>query len=639
MTDKSDNPFMFWEELKRRKVVRVIIGYGAAAFVIIELINNITEPLNLPDWVPTLVIVLLAIGFLIAIVMSWIFDVTSEGIKKTESSKSLKGKPQPGPTKRKLRVSDIIIGMLLMVVILLLYPRVLKKDKFKDIRDEAGKISVAVLPYKYHGNDTLLNYWQEGIQELLIGNLSNTQELSVRTSQTIYEILESTENTNYASMTPSIARDISRRISANTLIQGSIIPSGDNIRINTQLINSGTGEIYKTFQLDGNKADNLLLFIDTLSTLIKEYFQISLMHKDLSYDDKKMITTSSPEAIRYYIIGMRQGRAGDWEAAIESFKQAYKLDSSAYDMIAFTIGAYSNDHQYREAKRLSNYVFNHRDYLSYDQRFIVDFWKYKFDKNPEAYIKTLKQSLEYDPHQRLIWYQLGLEYFRLVQDEKSIESFEKVLELDKQWGAPLEWSATYTNLGRAYHELGNHKREKEVYELGLSIFPDYYGIIKGQAICAISQGDTIRGNELIERYISLYNEENEAFSAHSEKYSIGLIYSSANEFEKAEQFFRQALEINPDFAYALNNLAINLFKQNKNLNEGMDLINKALKIYPESATYLHTKGKGLYKLGKPEEALELFKKAWDLQYYYYHDHYLDIQEAKQALARQKSEQN
>ena len=78
MAINPDKFSRFWQELKRRNVIRVITVYGGAAFVIIELINNITEPLHLPEWTPTLVIVLLAIGFPVVIIFSWIYDVHPE---------------------------------------------------------------------------------------------------------------------------------------------------------------------------------------------------------------------------------------------------------------------------------------------------------------------------------------------------------------------------------------------------------------------------------------------------------------------------------------------------------------------------------------------------------------------------------
>lgn len=82
----------FWQELKRRNVVRVVTVYAGAAFVIIELVNNITEPLRLPEWTPTLVIVLLAIGFPLTLIFSWIFDVTHQGIEKTPPVDAIKEK-------------------------------------------------------------------------------------------------------------------------------------------------------------------------------------------------------------------------------------------------------------------------------------------------------------------------------------------------------------------------------------------------------------------------------------------------------------------------------------------------------------------------------------------------------------------
>ena len=109
----ADNPFKFWEELKRRKVIRVIIGYLAAAYVILELTTMIAEPLGLPEWTTRLVIILLCIGFVIASLISWIYDLTPEGVVKTRSRKSAKAKLPMATAKRKLQGSDIIIVVLL----------------------------------------------------------------------------------------------------------------------------------------------------------------------------------------------------------------------------------------------------------------------------------------------------------------------------------------------------------------------------------------------------------------------------------------------------------------------------------------------------------------------------------------------
>ena len=73
-----------WQELKRRRVVHVITVYASVSFVLIELVNNLTEPLSLPPELATIVVVVLAIGFPLAIILSWLFDLTSEGVEKTK---------------------------------------------------------------------------------------------------------------------------------------------------------------------------------------------------------------------------------------------------------------------------------------------------------------------------------------------------------------------------------------------------------------------------------------------------------------------------------------------------------------------------------------------------------------------------
>ena len=85
-----------------------------------------TDATRILSWTLTLVIVLLAIGFPIVAILSWIFDITPEGLKKTEPARVAKGKDQPEPVKRKLRISDLIIVVLVVVVVILAYPRVFK---------------------------------------------------------------------------------------------------------------------------------------------------------------------------------------------------------------------------------------------------------------------------------------------------------------------------------------------------------------------------------------------------------------------------------------------------------------------------------------------------------------------------------
>ena len=103
----------FWQELKRRRVVHVIIVYATAAFVLIELVGNVYETLKLPDWTPALTLIILVIGFPLAIIFSWIFDVTPEGIEKTKPSRELH-QSEVTSTPNSWRIATYVSGVIIV---------------------------------------------------------------------------------------------------------------------------------------------------------------------------------------------------------------------------------------------------------------------------------------------------------------------------------------------------------------------------------------------------------------------------------------------------------------------------------------------------------------------------------------------
>ena len=82
MSESPNKLIRFWQELKRRKVFKVLAMYAGTAFIILEVVNNLVNPLRLPEWTPTMIVVLLGAGFPFAIIFSWIFDITPEGTKE-----------------------------------------------------------------------------------------------------------------------------------------------------------------------------------------------------------------------------------------------------------------------------------------------------------------------------------------------------------------------------------------------------------------------------------------------------------------------------------------------------------------------------------------------------------------------------
>ncbi len=162
----------FWNELKRRRVVHVLTLYASTSFVIIEVINNLAEPLNLPANLLTIIVILLAIGFPLAIILSWLFDLTSKGVEKTKPLSEI----EEGENRSSSSAWKIATFVSFAVIAILIFMNLtgnLKQLKTGDIK------SLLVLPFfNYTGSDTS-EYYVEGIHSSLITDMGRIGALKV----------------------------------------------------------------------------------------------------------------------------------------------------------------------------------------------------------------------------------------------------------------------------------------------------------------------------------------------------------------------------------------------------------------------------------------------------------------------------
>ena len=358
MEEPSNKLIKFWQELKRRKVFKVAAMYAGTAFIILEAVNNLVGPLRLPEWTPTLVIVLLGTGFPFTIIFSWIFDITPQGLKKTESIETIrKKKVQTVPVKRRIKASDIIIAAMALVIIILLYPKIFKRNTLEKLRLSGERIVVAVMPFQNMTNDTTKNFWQEMIQDNLITSLSNSEELQVRQTESINALLQNNEITSYASITPSVASMVSQKLDANIFVHGSINQIGSIIRMNAKLIDAETKEVFKSFQIDG-KIENILHMSDSLSGMVNNFLILTRLKRETSPDIKNFVSTSSPEAYRYYIYGRNAFYKRDYTTAVNWFSRTIAIDSNFTFAGVMICLAYSSQGMTDEARIHALRVYN-----------------------------------------------------------------------------------------------------------------------------------------------------------------------------------------------------------------------------------------------------------------------------------------
>ncbi len=143
MPGKPNQPLNFWQERKRRKVLRVITVYAAVAFVILQLVEILAPSLRLPDWTMNFILVILIVGFIIAIILSWIYDIHPEGgIVKTEPAHKAKIEEIPKSSSSWKIASYISFVVIVALIVLNI---ILRNDRQKEIAilDK----SIAVIPF------------------------------------------------------------------------------------------------------------------------------------------------------------------------------------------------------------------------------------------------------------------------------------------------------------------------------------------------------------------------------------------------------------------------------------------------------------------------------------------------------------
>jgi tetratricopeptide (TPR) repeat protein len=488
------------------------------------------------------------------------------------------------------------------------------------------------MPFRNITNDTTLNIWQDGIQFNLIASLSNSTELKVRQTESINDLLHSKGIANYALITPSVASAVSKNLDANVFIFGDINEVGGDIRISAQLIDSRTEEVFKSFQLDG-KVKNIMAVTDSLAALIKNFLLISSLKKEISVEFQTLMPNSA-EAYQSFILGYKAYFNGENLSAIKLFSQSIKIDSDFVYAYFWLSLSYANQGLFDQAYKMCMKVYDKKEHLPFEFKIWANLLYARYhEKSMTEELKYAKQLLELNDRIPLTHWTVGLPYYQMNQYDNAIPEFETTIEIYKNWGAKPLNSNFYEVLIIAYHETGRYKEEKELIKKASADFPNDLSIIRRQIILSFAEEDTVAANQFINKYISVHKSN--LTSDIDIMDNMAAIYSSAGMPDKAETNFRKALSMDPGNPARINELAYFLIDKDRKPAEGLELIEKALKMNPDNYAYLNTKGWGLFKTGKYEEALKFLEKSDSLKPVYNHILFLHIQDVRKAIANPK----
>ncbi len=299
----------FIDELRRRNVFRVGIAYAIATWVLLQITEVITPILGLPGWAPKLIFVILAVGFVPALIFAWAFELTAEGIKKekdVDRSESI-----THHTGRKLDFA--IIAVLVLAVGLLLADRFSGKPA-PDAEQVTSK-SIAVLPFVNISSDKEQEYFSDGITEEILNSLASVKELRVagRTSSFAFK----GQNQDL--------RRIGDLLGVEHILEGSVRKSGTTVRITAQLVQVEDG-----FHLWSDTYDRELTDIFAIQDEIANEILIQLKARLLDEEQQVIVSKrTDPEVYDLYLLAKQRlysRTRHTIESAVELLDQAIAKD-------------------------------------------------------------------------------------------------------------------------------------------------------------------------------------------------------------------------------------------------------------------------------------------------------------------------
>jgi len=412
----------FINELQRRDVFRSGAAYVVIAWLLIQVADILLGTFAAPTWAMRVLVVALGVGFPVVLMLAWLYEITTHGVKRTEQVSA--GETIPAHAGRK--TDFVIIGVLIVAVTLFAAERFRLID-FGTSRSTNIR-SIAVLPLDNLSGDPEQEYFVDGMTETLIADLSNIGALRVISRQSVMRFKGSDEP----------MADIARQLNVDAVVEGSALLIGNRVRITVQLIESATDLHLWADNYDRDTSDVLALHSDVARAIARE-IQIVVTPEEVAR--LANVREVNPEAHRLYLLGQYhyyKFNPADMGKAIEYLQQAITLDrqyaqphvalANIYGAMAF-YGWTSPQDAWKKSRAAaaqaleidSNLADAHAMYA------IVDFYFNWEWKNAE---ENFRQAISLNPnyataYQFYTWYLIAMS-----RTEEAQNSIRRALELD-----------------------------------------------------------------------------------------------------------------------------------------------------------------------------------------------------------------
>ena len=406
----------FFEELQRRKVYRVAAAYIVAAGFLIQIASAAFPAWDLPSWSLRLVIALLLIGFPIALILAWAYDLTLKGIQVTPQT------PFSVHPRRNLFLLIVTAIILSATAGFLLLPRMVVRKVDK---------SIAVLPLENLSDEKENAYLADGIQAELLLNLAKIKDLKV---------ISRTSVMKYKSGIKRNLKEIAQQLGVSNVVEGSVRRSGNRVRVSVQLIDAQTDHQLWVQNYDRTLADSFALQGE-LATKIAAGVGATLSPQEKARVEAK--PTNNPAAYEAYLRG-RAFAAGDQldrtnsEGAIRSYEEAVKLDPAfalawAYLSIARSLSYWLGYETSAERLSAAKDAVDHAVALDPnlpETHLALGYYRYYGERDFAGALTEFHQAEQGLPNNAHVARAIALIHRRLGHWDEAVAGLKRAVELD-----------------------------------------------------------------------------------------------------------------------------------------------------------------------------------------------------------------
>ena len=539
-------------ELKRRRVFKVAAVYGAVAFVVLQVADILVPALALPEAVTRAIALILILGFPIALVLAWAFELTPEGMKRTADPTEAEIAAIVAEPRSRRWPSGVLalagISALVVGAFFVLRPEV----TFRGPRAvEAGEAlpAIAVLPFSVSGPEA--EFWREGMANTLSTNLNGLAGLRTVSSRTVLARWDRTVGSGEA---PDLAAalDVARQAGAAYAVVGDLVVAGDRTQVSADLYDVRTGEQLGQARSAGSvQGDSAFALIDRFTV---EIARVAPTPEDavVSSADLSRLTTTSVEALKAYLEGEAYFRRSDFVAAIEAYQRAVDIDST------FAMAHYRLSKSYGWERGSGGFEGHHQaalrlaDRLPERERTLVEGNVAFLEGRTLDAIQILTGAVRRHPDDVEAWFALGDTYYHLGDQAladplaESERAFGRALELDPSLGP------THIHLISNAFEMGDSALARQ----RLDAFRGFAGA-----------SPTMRANELAYRIAfgddtardaALAALDTISFQDRNAFYSLSAALRHPSMLEKRAEVLRRQLAADPADDGTEFNLAITL---------------------------------------------------------------------------------